>query len=137
MKRILPLLAAVALLSGCEAAESGSLPKSRTAAAQIAKGVLTANAQGVVALPASLSSATVDGRAYVTTKAGGRRWILFRTWRGKAANLRGYLYTAGDAPAIGSDVSVTTDIAGVIAPAEVTVDSALGNSWYKGSRSMD
>lgn len=139
MKRNLSLLLALpALLAGCVgSSERGSLPKARKAAAQIAKGTLTADAQGVVTLPAGLAGASTDGRAYVTTMPSGKQWILFCTWRGKGANLTGWLHTAGDTPAVGSDVSVITDRVHEIGPAEVTIESALGKSWYKVSRSMD
>lgn len=136
-KRTLSVLIALAFLSGCFLFESGDLAKCKTAATEVDRGVLTPDARGVVTLPAGLTGATFDGRAYVTARPGGKRWVLFRTWGGKAANLRGYLYTAGDNAAIGSQLSVTTDMAGIIAPAQVTVESSLGNSWYYVSRSMD
>ena len=46
------------------APEIGDLSKAKTAAGQIAKGVLAPDAQGVVALPAGLAGGAFDGRAY-------------------------------------------------------------------------
>ena len=59
---------------------------------QVMNGTLVPNAAGVVRLPASLASTTIDGNVYVTVDASGTTWILFPTWSGKGANTFGYAY---------------------------------------------
>src|SRR5436309_1275188 len=53
---------------------------------------LKETADGIVVLPQEYTSATVDGKVYVTRKSGGLTLLLFTTWRGKGSNLRGYLF---------------------------------------------
>jgi hypothetical protein len=125
------------LLASCGLFGRGDFSKCQIIATQIAGGILKPNPQGIVALPADLTDATVDGNAYVTVRPSGKQWILFRVEQGKGANLVGFLYTAGDNPPIGSSVTITTVVAYTIGPAEVTIDSSMGESWYKVFRTLD
>jgi hypothetical protein len=104
---------------------------------QIRLGELVADDHGVVQLPAQMKNATVDGNAHVTVAESGRKWVLFCIWRGKGASLIGYLYTGGDALTGSAKTSVTMDNAGRIGSAEVTLESDLGDSWYRVFRDLD
>ena len=99
-------------------------------------GKLKPDARGVIQLPSDLAHLSLGGQAFVTTNRTAT-WLLLRTWRGKGANLTGYLYAPGPALKLGTDVSLTTDAAGVILSAECTVEKALGSSWYTVHRGYD
>ncbi len=134
---VLVAVVVVAVVAAVRAWRNDGPAQRQTIIAQVQANTLVPDAQGVIALPTGLAGATVDGRIFLTTRPNGKRWILFRAWCGKAANLRGYLYTAGDVLAVDKMVSVTTEMAGLIGPAEVVVVSDLGGSWYRVSRSLD
>ena len=55
-----------------------------------ASGQLTAQNDEIV-LPNDKAGLTVDGSVYITQDPSGDGY-LFRTWRGKGRNFRGYLY---------------------------------------------
>jgi hypothetical protein len=104
-------------------------------AAQILNKSLVPNAAGVVKLPPPLASNSCDGKVYVTVHPTGTTWILFPTWRGKGANLRGYLYrstpSTGPPPA---QISVTgPNVAGPTwsASCQYTIESQLSPNWYR------
>jgi hypothetical protein len=98
--------------------------------AQVLNKTLVPDAAGVVKLPAPLAFNSCDGKVYVTVDhTTGTTWILFPTWRGKGANLRGYLYrstpSTGPPPA---QISVAgPNVAGPTwsAPCLYTVESQL------------
>lgn len=107
------------------------------AVAQIEAGTLVPDASGVVTLPPNLASTAIDGEALITVRPDGKHWILFRIHSGKAANMTGYLYTAGD-EVKDSQVSLLTRSIGELVPdVEIEIDRPLDHSWYVVSRSLD
>ena len=127
--RLLPAALTVCLLlTACGQAVA---PAAREKIAQdLQTGKLKPDAQGVVRLPPDSANASIGGRAFITTNRTGSSWVLLRTWRGKGANLEGYLYAPGQPLKVGSEVDVTTDAGGVIVTAEVTIKRAREASWY-------
>ena len=108
------------------------------AVAQIVNGTLKPAPNGVVTLPPALASASLDGKAYVTVDSTGVTWVLFQTWRGKGANLRGYVYHSNTAPSpppatvkiLGPAITVTQLI-------DYNVESQEGPNWYRVSWDLD
>jgi ABC-type multidrug transport system fused ATPase/permease subunit len=100
-------------------------------------GKLKPDSRGVVKLPSDLAMASIGGQAFTTTNRTAAIWLLCRTWRGKGANLTGYLYAPGQPLKLGSEVEVTTEGAGVIFYTEVTVERSLAGSWYVVHRGYD
>jgi hypothetical protein len=127
MRALLAVVLVPVLLTGCSRTVS---PAVRERIVQdFQAGRLKPDSRGVVALPPELAAASIDGRAFVTTNQTAA-WLLLRTWQGKGANLTGYLYAPGAPLKMGTEVSLTTDSAGVIVSAESMVEKALGGAWY-------
>jgi len=127
MRALLAMLLVSVLLTGCSRTVSPGVRERIVQDFQAGK--LKPDSHGVVALPPDLAAASIDGRAFATTNQTAV-WLLLRTWQGKGANLTGYLYAPGAALKVGSEVSLTTDGAGVIVSAESMVEKALGGAWY-------
>ena len=127
MRTLLAVLAVCALATACTRTVP---PDNREGIARdFQAGQLKPDPQGVVHLPPNLADASIGGQAFVT-KNQTAVWLLLRTWRGKGANFTGYLYAPGPPLNLGSEVTLTTDAAGVIVSAESTVEKAVGGSWY-------
>jgi hypothetical protein len=97
---------------------------------------------GEVILPASQTGSVVNGKAYVTTQPTGTMLVLFPTWWGKGTNLRGFLYSNGQAFAVGTTVNVNVPFPSPVSSpqfglTEVTVEDVLSPGWYSVSRSLD
>ncbi len=58
---------------------------------QVQRGELVPDATGRIALTGTQASLTRDGNIYVTRK-GDLLMVLFPTWRGRGADVRGYLW---------------------------------------------
>jgi hypothetical protein len=86
--------------------------------------------------PVRSPPASLDGRAYVTTNQTAS-WLLLPTWQGKGAKMTGCLYAPGAPLKPGSEVTLTTDSAGLIVMAEATVEEAIETSWYIVHRGND
>jgi hypothetical protein len=127
MRSLLATVAVCALATSCTPKVTAGARERITQDFQAGK--LAPDPSGVIQLPPDLASASLGGKAFVTTNQTGR-WLLLRTWRGKGANLTGYLYAPGAALKLGTAVSLTTDAAGVMVSAECTVQKAVGGSWY-------
>ena len=108
------------------------------AVANINAGTLTALPNGIVVLPAALSSASCDGKAYVTIDSSGGKWILFPRLRGKGANLSGYVYHAAPSPIA---PPTTLPLRGPVPPPpgasgpatatnNFTVDGQIDRNWF-------
>lgn len=65
--------------------------KARHIFSEVQRGALVPDAAGRIVLPGSHSTLTRDGRIYVTRK-DGLLMVLFPTWRGRGADVRGYLW---------------------------------------------
>jgi len=127
VRAFLSVIGSCLLATGCSRTVS---PAVRERVAQVFQaGKLKPDFRGVVVLPPDLAAASIDGRAFVTTNQTAA-WLLLRTWQGKRANLTGYLFAPGAALKVGTEVSLTTDGAGVIVSAESMVEKALGGGWY-------
>jgi hypothetical protein len=131
---MLAVLAAFVLVAGCSRTVSPAVRERIVQAFQAGK--LKPDSRGLVVLPFDLSATSIDGRAFVTTNQTVL-WLLLRTWQGKGANMTGYLYAPGAPIKPGSEVTLTTDDAGVIVSAESTVEKAVGGSWYIVHRGYD
>ena len=127
MRTLTTTLAVCALATACNQAVA---PATRERIARdFEAGRLKPDVQGVVCLPLDLTGSSIGGRAFVTTNQNSA-WLLLRTWRGKGGNQNGYLYAPGTALRLGSEVTLTTDAAGVIVSVESTVEKTVGGSWY-------
>jgi hypothetical protein len=135
MKACSAVVALTLLLTSCS--KTVTAPLREKMGRDLEGGKLRPDAQGVVQLPSDLARGSIDERAFVTTNGTGSRWLLLRAWRGKGANLQGYLYAPGKPLKAGTDVSVATEDAGVIAVLEVTVRKTLNGSWYEVYRGID
>jgi len=108
---------------------------------QVVAGALKPDANGIIKLPAIASGLSLRGEAYSRTDASGTTWVLFRTWQGKGANLRGYLYrsTAASSP-VPSSILVLVPIPQISPPTmemDLPVDKQLAPYWYRVSFDLD
>jgi hypothetical protein len=94
-------------------------------AAQLQTGKLKPDNKVTIQLPTEFADVCVNGRAFITINRIGTPWLLLRTWVGKGANLTGYRFAPGLQTKAGGKLQVVTDHAGVVAPAEVTVDQVM------------
>jgi hypothetical protein len=126
-------------VAGCTAENDGLVPKYQEVVTAIQKGDISPDANGMVVLPPSKHGLVIGDTVYVTGLRKGSRQYLFSTWRGKASNLRGYLYCEGAQPTIGKEIQVRCFIAGPPFAGEngVMVERGLGSGWYYVSRSLD
>ena len=134
MRAFLAVLGAFVLVAGCTRTASPAVRERIVQDFQAGK--LKPDSRGVIVLPSDLASASLDGRAFVTTNQMAP-WLLLRTWQGKGANMTGCLYAPGAPLKPGSEVTLTTDSAGLIVLAEATVEEAIGASWYIVHRGND
>jgi hypothetical protein len=127
-----------AIVCGCE--KPASLATYQAVVADIKSGRQTVAPTGEIILPPAQASSVVDGKAYATTQLAGTMLVLFPTWRGKAWNLRGYLYSGGPPLAVGSEISINVPLVDqMLQPetAEVTIERAVAPGWYYVSRTLD
>jgi hypothetical protein len=134
MRALLAVLGAFVLVAGCSRTVSPAVRERIVQDFQAGK--FKPDSRGVVLLPSDLAATSIGGRTFVTTNQTAL-WLLFRTWKGKAANMTGYLYAPGAPLKPGSEVTLTTDNIGVIVSAESTVEKALGGGWYIVHRGYD
>jgi hypothetical protein len=143
---------------------TGASPRDlQGAVMEIQAGHLVPGRAGVVTLPPEWRHFTQDGKAYVEYRPGGDLRIVFVTWRGKALNFEGYLYTSRGLTSHDIDVSPDAKEAGpgslgsmsVLIPFDpmalptpsptwgddpylpVTVERKVDQHWYMVSWRMD
>ena len=128
------VLAGALLLTGCHKSDSSSSSSSSSvpqmtqrAGAVIGQGRLSPNKQGVVDLPESMASASVDKKAYVKKTAGGEMWILLISSIDSPSSFKGHLHCTKP-PA---QQPTKLQVIGPKGPVEVTVDSASPDGWYE------
>ena len=63
--------------------------------------------------------------------------MLLRTWVGKGANMRGYLYAPATPLKLGTDYILSTDDAGIVLSVDCTIETDLGGFWYFVRRDYD
>ena len=75
---------------------------------------------------------TVDGAAYVTKSADHNDTsVLFILWRGKGANMWGYLYNDLSPPLKpGAEIMLKMNVMGNVAYEPVVVDKEIKPQWY-------
>ncbi len=118
-----------------------SLESLDTTASQIFDGEITPGEHGLCELSESIN--VIENEAYVTTKNDGTKLILFRTWRGKGSNLKGYLYTNRNGLKVGSTIEILTFAplgpeGGIpIGTSDVHVDSSVTKTCYRVSYFLD
>ena len=144
---LLAALAAAAALLWKHAARQDRLREA--VVGEVLAGKLRPDAAGVVALPREFASTSIDGRVYVTRRTDGLTCVLFPAWRGKASNLRGFLFTSAEycaeavEPAEAGGLPPIVVIgpwgprAGLSAKIEVFVERRLDRHWLRVSRSLD
>ena len=98
---------------------------------------LTIKCDGTADLPPQLASASVDGLVFASKRPSGQYAVAFCTWRGKAFNMRGYLYT----PTAFTPSEIAIDSYGekmiTVGPAELTIDEQFDSHWYLVHCDMD
>ena len=124
---------------GCDRSTStATLTKT---AADILAGKIATDENGVCKI--GLENNTVGNKAYVTVQPDGTKLVLFRTWQGKGANLRGFLFTDGPPLTVGSEIELLTfSPTGAngeppVAKSDVSIDAAVSKTCYRVSRSLD
>lgn len=141
MRVLLTILAAIitAPMLGC--APSISLTTLDKTATQIFDGKIAIDDSGKCTIESK--NKVVDNIAYVTPQLDGSKLILFRTWQGKGANLRGILFTNGPALTVGSEIELVTfqptgPGGGLpIGRVDVSIDSEIKKRCYRVSFSLD
>ncbi|WP_075082315.1 hypothetical protein [Mariniblastus fucicola] len=127
------------LMLGCE--HSVSMTTLDQTARHIFDGAIPIEDNGKCAIDAKNN--IIDDTAYITTQSNGDKLILFRTWQGKGANLRGVLYTDAAQLVVGSEIELVTfrptgpDGGLPIGRADISIDAKLAKSTYRVSRSLD
>ena len=125
-------------LCGCE--NRVSIDKLDSLATDIFDGTISIDANGVATVDTDAN--VVGDEAHVTTLPSGKQHVLFTTWRGKASNLRGYLFTNGAPLVVGSEIEVVAfrpvrPNSPHVANVWINVDALVGKSVYSVSRSLD
>lgn len=104
--------------------------------AGVRDGRIAPDQNGVATLPADLGAASEGGEVLVASR-NGLLLVAFRTWRGKAFNMRGFLYSSRPLAAaeLVKDYYGNNTVA--IGPAPLTIDQQIEPNWYAVSRSED
>jgi hypothetical protein len=112
----------------------------------VAAGTIPAERHGVVILPKTLSSVTVDGKVYATSGHQMSEY-LFVVWRGKGSNMQGYLkvsplnglnWPQGPPPAsMTASMPIFTGSGFDARLSTVDVMNSEGNNWFEVSYDED
>ena len=100
-------------------------------------GELKTGGAGDIQLPPELRSASVDGEVCVSQPSTNQMIVVFKTWRGKGANMEGFLYSEKplSEDEIGKDYygSSVIPIAGI----EIVLEHRITPNWYRVNYRLD
>lgn len=103
---------------------------------QLQSGRIPVRPDGIAALPSDLQAASKDGQVWVSSNAG-LLLVAFKTWRGKAFNMEGFLFCSRTL----TPADVQRDYHGnstiTVGPAELTLEKQIDPQWYRVSRRLD
>ena len=88
-------------------------------------------------LPADLQKASIDGNIYIFRSSPGQLFVIFKTWRGKGYNMKGWLYAA--VPLESRDMINDAYGKSVIelGPMDLAPEKPVDKNWYRVSFNLD